>query len=441
MYLLRWGGIFFGCIFLIIGIMIIVLRDEQSSNHQFAFPNESASDFDATQIIGFHPQQLTNDGLDIETPALSPDGKWVVFSSKRDGDYDLYRIQLDTSQLHQITNDHYGNIRPRWSPDGRWILFGSRRNNNKDLYRVRVDGVHFERLTFDEHIDTSPRWSPDGQWIVFASERGGGNHLYLMRPDGSDLEQLTYYSAMSPEWSPDGQWVIFSSYCSLQRWNIYLTSPARSSPPPITPSERWERFGSLCDASDPSLQQLTFTDGYDEEPQWSPDGQWIIFTSREYDSNEDLYRIRIDGTQLQQLTHDSFGKGNVAWSPDGQWIIFASTVDDDSDIYRIRPDGTQLQQLTPSDANYRHPLWSPDGQWIIFTSDHGGSVNLYRIRTDGTPIESSTHRTVEKQSEFPSFGVVLLVIGTTLITLPIGINLIRRHIVPYHHLTNHQQYG
>ena len=89
-------------------------------------------------------------------------------------------------------------VAPVWSPDGRRIAFDSTRDGNWEIYTMAVDGSDVRRLTNHEAADTRPNWSPDGQWIAFQSWRhGGGFEIYVMRPDGTDLRRVTY-SAQIP---------------------------------------------------------------------------------------------------------------------------------------------------------------------------------------------------------------------------------------------------
>ena len=74
------------------------------------------------------------------------------------------------------------NINPSWSPDGRWLVFESRRHGPAELYVIGVDGTGERRLTWNGAHDTHPAWSPDGASIVFDSQRDGHWNLYTIRP-------------------------------------------------------------------------------------------------------------------------------------------------------------------------------------------------------------------------------------------------------------------
>lgn len=135
-----------------------------------------------------------------------PDGR-ILFRGSR-GDIEALQIcsvRPDGSDLRVIFSEkEVFSYHPALSPDGRKIAFASDRDGNPEIYVIDVDGGNLRRLTDDPAIDEYPTWSPDGQWIAFHSNRDGDFDIYIMRPDGSDLRRLTDDPAddMQPAWSP-----------------------------------------------------------------------------------------------------------------------------------------------------------------------------------------------------------------------------------------------
>ncbi len=181
--------------------------------------------------------RLTADpAADVE-PRLSPDTNWIVFSSKRSGNYDLWVINVNGSGLRQLTNDPASDSAPAWSPDGTKIAFASDRGSNIDVYVINVDGSGLTRLTTQAGYDGEPTWSPDGTQIAFVSKRTSGAadyYLYTMTPQGGAQTLRSPMSYVSrPTWSPDGAQILFDA-ANAQGWQrLYLYTVASSATQPV----------------------------------------------------------------------------------------------------------------------------------------------------------------------------------------------------------------
>lgn len=154
-----------------------------------------------------------------------------------------------------------------------------------------------------------------------------------------------------------------------------------------------DRDGELdiysMNADGSNVQRLTDAAGRDFEPDWSPDGATIVFSSdRDDPDNAMLYLMNADGSDQRRLssalTDDQVG---ARWSHDGQWILFHSNPLVDGmprfDLFKIRPDGSELTRLTDSPGNNFMGDWSPDGQRIVFVSQRDGNRELYVMDADG----------------------------------------------------------
>lgn len=146
-------------------------------------------------------------------PSFSPDGSQIVYMSERDGNRDLYIMDLEGNDIVRLTDDPGYDYEPAWSPDGEHIAFVSRRSGQSQIYIMDTDGSNVVQLTDSDYLDWRPAWSPDGEWIAFESWREGNADVYIMRPDGSDLKQLTTSLAEDghPHFSPDGRYLVFHS--------------------------------------------------------------------------------------------------------------------------------------------------------------------------------------------------------------------------------------
>ncbi len=135
------------------------------------------------------------------------DGKRILYRGSEGGisALQICSVEPDGSNIKIILSESgVMNFFPSLSPDGRKMAFTSDRDGNLEIYAMDVDGGGVRRLTDDPGNDEYPTWSPDGQWIAFHSDRDGDFDIYIVRPDGSDLRQLTDDddNDMQPSWSP-----------------------------------------------------------------------------------------------------------------------------------------------------------------------------------------------------------------------------------------------
>ncbi len=132
------------------------------------------------------------------------------------------------------------------------------------------------------------------------------------------------------------------------------------------------------------LKRLTFGDGDNRAPAWSPDGTRIAFESNR-NHNWDIYVLNADGTNLQRLTTHPRFDGSPQWSPDGSRMAFTSERDGDLDIWVMNVDGTDARNLTSSTpAQDYDPRWSANGAQIAFTSLRDGNKEIYLMNADGS---------------------------------------------------------
>ncbi len=132
----------------------------------------------------------------------------------------------------------------------------------------------------------------------------------------------------------------------------------------------------VMNADGSNQTRLTFTDGYDSLPYWSPDGSTIVFqSSKERDTPAQLYLMNADGSNVRQITKDPYGHSSASWSPDGKRIAFHSDRDGSSNTYVIDPDGGNETQITDVAGHaFISPTWSPDSKRIAVEGGKQGET-------------------------------------------------------------------
>jgi TolB protein len=227
------------------GLLILAVRDG-SFSHLFAY----------------HPQhlpltRLTDNAWDDIHPALSPDGSIVAFSSRRNGYWDLYMLNLLDGEILRVTDTPEYDGAPAWSPDGKWLVYESYQEGQFDLYIQSVQDLNTDpiRLTEDPGVDSMPHWSPDGRRIAFVSSRTGEEEIWIANLDQANdrFENISRSIDTidgTPRWSPDGRTLVWASQkdgaSTLMLWN----------------------------QEDPSRPAVSAGSG--DHPIWSPDGKILL---------------------------------------------------------------------------------------------------------------------------------------------------------------------
>jgi Tol biopolymer transport system component len=156
----------------------------------------------------------------------------------------------------------------------------------------------------------------------------------------------------------------------------------------------------ISNADGSGERSLAQSDSLDYNPSWSPQGDWITFTS-ERAGSADLFRIHPDGSALEQLTDDPAFDDQGAFSPDGKRIVFVSTrAAGRANLWILDIASRKATALTSGDGGDFRPSWSPDGKWIAFSSDRGSDLppaqgrwerlqlaDIYLIHPDGTGLK------------------------------------------------------
>ncbi len=169
------------------------------------------------------PVKLTAVTQFDSVPEFSPDGSRIAFASDRSGFNEIWVANRNGERARQLTS-YQGPVTgsPRWSPDGKWIAYDSRVEGQPDIYVIPSEGGPSRRLTNDPSVDVMPSWSPDGRWLYFCSSRTGSRQVWRIPSGGGAAEQITRFGGCAVVPSPDGQTLYYmkqpGSFSSL--WKV-----------------------------------------------------------------------------------------------------------------------------------------------------------------------------------------------------------------------------
>ncbi len=270
------------------------------------------------------------------------------------------------------------------------------------------------QLTLDGLRSGEGYFSQDGKMLVFQSERESSNpfyQIYLMDRETGDVERVSPgYGKTTCAWiHPSGEKVLFASTqfdpeaLDKQKAEFELRQSGKERRyswdyDPTYDLIEWDRKTG-------QYKQLTNAQGYDAEASYSPDGQWIAFSSNrraytgELSEKEkalfemdqasalDIYIMRTDGSELKRLTDVIGYDGGPFFSPDGKRICWRRFAENGAtaEIYTMNVDGSDVQRLTSLNAMSWAPFYHPSGDYLIFATNLLGFANfeLYLVDADG----------------------------------------------------------
>ncbi len=207
-------------------------------------------------LDGSNIRQLTRDkGLAL-SPSWNPAGDKLVYTSYASRKPELYITSVDGGQAREVTQRPGLEIGAKFTKDGGRIVTSAAIAGVSKIAILDLKGSLIKKLTSGDSIDVSPSLSPDGRRVVFCSNRAGGPQIYVMSIDGEPAQRISFTNSnycTSPSWSPKGDKI---SFVCRAGGNQIFTSNADGS----------------------QTTQLTFA-GDNEEPNWSPDGRFLAFSS------------------------------------------------------------------------------------------------------------------------------------------------------------------
>ncbi|HEY9281987.1 MAG TPA: hypothetical protein VIP46_00900, partial [Pyrinomonadaceae bacterium] len=336
---------------------------------------------------------------------------------------DIWTANEDGSNVQRLTVHKARDVYPRFSPDGKWIAFSSDRNGNLDVYVISAAGGAVKQLTHHSSDDTVLNWTPDGASVLFSANRGEdfAPKLYTVSTAGGMPQSVGTDMGVQASFSPDGRRVAYNPRQQAY-WRKFYRGAAGSDV-------------VVMDAAAKRFTPLTDFDGMDQWPMWGRDGQIYFVSDRDGAGLTNIYRINEGGGKAEKVT--AYKSGDVRWpamSADGKVIVFehdfgiskldvaskrvtplrfdiaAETQESLSEVrdfnsqaddYDLAPNSRRvvvsthgeiftapveegdLRQITDTPWRDQNVEYSPDGKWIAFVSDRSGREELYVTAVDG----------------------------------------------------------
>ncbi len=267
----------------------------------------------------------------------------IVFSSNRDGNWEIYIMNSNGTRQERLTFDRAVDCEPVISPTGDQILFTSNRGGARDLYLMDVDGRNVRPLFgFSEAYRTEPAWSPDGKKIAYSQRAFGGININIARVDGTLLKPIAHLKSANggyPNWSADGTEIAYVVADEIH-W-----------------ASRQIRFTNL----ETDKHEILFPDDFPRmfHPSYSPVDNRIAFVwFRPEKKQQSIFVVNRDGSYLTRI--ESLVASGPAWGPSGNELIYTEgVVGSNSQIFKINLLSHKVTQLTKDGSNYCGNWFAP----------------------------------------------------------------------------------
>ncbi|MBN1153786.1 PD40 domain-containing protein [candidate division KSB1 bacterium] len=331
------------------------------------------------------------------SPAVSPAGDKVAFLTDRSGYFDIYMISAtDTKDITKLISgqrkadlEELQWLRPgmSWSPDGKYIAFTSRSAGEDAINILDVDDRKITKsYKFKMDGIFSPDWSPVANEIVFVGVRNCSSDIYVYNMDKDELSQLTRdsYSDMEPVWSPDGKVIAFASD---RKDDVEIPDAIKCVDMAFHDYHTTDIY--LINRPGERMQRLTDSDMNENYPQWSPDGNKLLYVS-DMSGIANIYFRDMTTGKVRALTNLLSGCAQLSYGVNSNRLAFTAFSNAGYNIY-IWPDpfqavGDTLPEPQPT-------------QYVLNSRRDRSTLNEDEVRVDREQIKD----TVRKDQDFSRY--------------------------------------
>ncbi|HXG69705.1 MAG TPA: hypothetical protein VNJ04_03730, partial [Gemmatimonadaceae bacterium] len=371
------------------------------------------------QVTGGAEAALTSGEDDY--PRFSPDGSQLLFVRTSGNTKALYRVATLGGEPRKLLDDA---VDADWSPDGRQLAF-VRWHVSKDVARSTVwviqadGGVARQIAEVDQSQLVHPRWSPDGRTIAAVTrvqQAGLPHRILLIDADGRSSRVLSPVSGIGGPsaiaWSGDGREIVYlqaasvgghatGSAARLIRQNVEtsrattmmwspnsglvfdILAPGRAVFDGRSPRENLQEITTGKGIGEPAARWLTRGNSSDRQPIYSPDGEWVVFTSNR-SGNLDLWSISTRTGTVRPVTDDAAEDWDPSFAMGGKKLLWSSNRGGNFEVWMAEPDGRGARQVSHDGIDAENPTATPDGSWILYNSGNPAHPGIWKMRADGS---------------------------------------------------------
>ena len=290
--------------------------------------------------------------------AKAPTTPKILFTSARDGNYDIYTMNPDGSEQVNLTQHRAADLDPVWSPSGDQILFVSDRDGVRDLYLMDPDSGKVRRVFKKDAYRDDPTWSPDGKQIAYTYEEGigAGSFIYIATL-GEQKEELLV-KGFFPAWSPDGTEIAYVTYVPIGHdRRVTLVDIRTRKQTRVLPKEAmvWQNHPSWSKTGD----KLIFSwNKHPLPPDFNPLKDRFPPAWR---NKETIYIVNRDGTDLQQLVDEAGPYAQYSkLSPNGEQVLYTQVANGSQQIFKLDVNSGVQTQLTDISRNFGGDWFDPE---------------------------------------------------------------------------------